>query len=126
MSSQITPNIALHITAATTFVYATTVLCISLYNGHTSTRSPIQSLQNKVDVAFPTLVARVTVKRIITTRTEYWVAEMRDGESGVLERSPMCMSEGQAVGELGRLIGIGREEVGWRDWMSGRAGCAVE
>jgi hypothetical protein len=105
MSSQLTSGIALRIAVATTLAYATTFLGISLYNRHAATTpSPIEALQSKVDISFPDLAARVSVRRIMTTRMEYWVAETRDGEGGVLERSPMCRSEGQAVGELERLI----------------------
>ena len=125
MSSQITSGIALRIAGATTLAYATTFLGIALYNRHAATpTSPIEALQSKVDILFPDLAARVTVKRIMTTRMEYWFAEMRDGEGGVLERSPMCRSEGQAVGELERLIRL--EEVGCRNWMGRKIGCAVE
>ncbi|KAH4012121.1 hypothetical protein HBI24_236790 [Parastagonospora nodorum] len=125
MSSQITSGIALRIAGATTLAYATTFLGIALYNRHAATpTSPIEALQSKVDILFPDLAARVTVKRIMTTRMEYWFAEMRDGEGGVLERSPMCRSEGQAVGELERLIRL--EEVGCRNWMGRKIGCAVD
>jgi len=103
MSSPLT---ALHIASATTLIYATTLLCISLYNKHATPRTPIQTLQRKVDEAFPGQTARVEVKRILTTRGQYWIAEICDGDGGVMERSPMCGSEGRAVGELGRLVGV--------------------
>ncbi|EAT76505.1 hypothetical protein HBI56_230830 [Parastagonospora nodorum] len=124
MSSQITSGIALRIAGATTLAYATTFLGIALYNRHAATpTSPIEALQSKVDILFPDLAARVTVKRIMTTRMEYWFAEMRDGEGGVLERSPMCRSEGQAVGELERLIRFGGGGVQELDGAEDRLCC---
>jgi hypothetical protein len=99
MSSRVTTRFILPLVAVTSLI----VLVASLHSRRHKF-DPFTQLGREAQVLYPSGDVEVVAMRIMTTRTEYWIAGVRDGGGKFLKKTKPCESRANALEHLREMM----------------------